>query len=354
MVRLQEALLSKTLGELARLAGGVLEGDPSIRVEGVAGLQDAGPADVAFVASPRFKAVAAASMAACLVVPQDWQGGVGSMALLKVADPNRAMVAIGAALCPPLPEPEAGVHPQASVAKTAALGKGVHVGACAVVGERVKIGDRTRIRAGAVVADEAAVGADCDIHSGVVLRERVRLGDRVIIHAGSVVGADGFGYLPAQTGPEKIPQLGTVEIGDDVELGACVTIDRARFGATRIGPKVKVDNLVQIAHNVQVGAATIILAQVAIAGSTRIGSGCVIAGQAAIDGHLVIGDGVRIAAKAGVTKDIAPGTDVSGYPAVQHREDLRQQAALRQMEDVLARLREVESRLGELESKGSA
>jgi len=346
--------LSKTLGELARLAAGVLEGDPSTSVEGVASLTEAGPADVAFVASPRFKAAAAASKAACLVVPQDWQGGLGRAALLKVADPNRAMVVIAAALCSPLPEPQAGVHPQASVAKTATLGKGVHVGACAVVGERAVIGDRSRIRAGAVVADEAVVGADCDIHSGVVLRERVRLGDRVIIHAGSVIGADGFGYLPGSAGPEKIPQLGTVEIGDDAELGACVTVDRARFGATRIGPKVKVDNLVQIAHNVQVGAGTIILAQVAIAGSTRIGSGCVIAGQAAIDGHLAIGDGVRIAAKAGVTKDIAPGTDVSGYPAVQHREDLRQQAALRQMEDVLARLKAAEERLGDLESKGTA
>jgi UDP-3-O-[3-hydroxymyristoyl] glucosamine N-acyltransferase len=288
------------------------------------------------------------------VVPQDWKGGLGRAAILKVADPNLAMVAIAAALCLPLPQPQAGVHPQASVAKTATLGKGVHVGACAVVGERAVIGDRSRIRAGAVVADEAVVGADCDIHSGVVLRERVRLGDRIIIHAGSVIGADGFGYLPGREGPEKIPQLGTVEIGDDVELGACVTVDRARFGATRIGPKVKVDNLVQIAHNVQVGAGTIILAQVAIAGSTRIGAGCVIAGQAAIDGHLAIGDGVRIAAKAGVTKDIAPGTDVSGYPAVQHREDLRQQAAMRQMEDVLARLKAAEERLGDLESKGRA
>ena len=346
--------MSKTLGELARLVGGTLEGDPSTGVEGVAGLQEAGPADVAYVASPRFKAAAAASKAACLVVPQDWQGGVGRAALLKVAEPNRAMVAIAAALLPPLPEPVAGVHPQASVAAGAVLGKGVHIGACAVIGERARIGDRTRIRAGAVVADEAVVGADCDIHSGVVLRERVRLGDRVIIHAGSVIGADGFGYLAGRTGPEKIPQLGTVEIGDDVELGACVTVDRARFGATRIGPNVKVDNLVQIAHNVQVGAATIILAQVAIAGSTRIGAGCVIAGQAAIDGHLAIGDRVRIAAKAGVTKDIAPGTDVSGYPAVPHREDLRQQAAMKQMEDVLARLREVEERLGALESKGGA
>ena len=148
---------------------------------------------------------------------------------------------------------------------------------------------------------------------------------------------------------EKIPQLGTVEIGDDAELGACVTVDRARFGATRIGPKVKIDNLVQIAHNVEIGEATVIVAQVAIAGSTRIGRCCQIAGQAAIDGHLVIGDGARVAAKAGVTKDVPAGTDVSGYPAVPHREHLRYEAALRQMADVLERLKRVEARLARLD-----
>jgi UDP-3-O-[3-hydroxymyristoyl] glucosamine N-acyltransferase len=350
----QEARLSKTLGELARLVGGRLQGDASRPVAGVAGLADAGPADVAFVASARFKADAASSQAACLVVPEDWQGEAGAAALLRVADPNRAMATIAGALCPPLPVPMPGVHPRASVAASAALGRDVHVGACAVVGENVKIGDRTRIRAGAIVADEAVIGDDCDIHSGVVIRERVRIGNRVIIHAGSVIGADGFGYLPGKAGPEKIPQLGTVEIGDDAELGACVTVDRARFGATRIGPKVKIDNLVQIAHNVQVGEGTIIVAQVAVAGSTRIGRGCVIAGQAAIDGHLRLGDGVRIAAKAGVTKDVPPGTDVSGYPAVPHREDLKHQAALAKMQDVLLRLKAIEASLAQRGKKGRA
>ena len=346
--------MTKTLGEIARLVGGRLEGDPLRPVSGVAGLAEAGPADVAFAASARFTADAAASQAACLVVPENWPGEAGAAALLRVADPNRAMAAIAAALCPPLPVPTPGVHSRASVAASAVLGRDVHVGACAVVGEKVTIGDRTRIRAGAIVADEAVIGDDCDIHSGVVIRERVRLGNRIIIHAGSVIGADGFGYLPAQAGPEKIPQLGTVEIGDDAELVACVTVDRARFGATRIGPKVKIDNLVQIAHNVQVGEGTIIVAQVAVAGSTRIGRGCVIAGQAAIDGHLRLGDGVRIAAKAGVTKDVPAGTDVSGYPAVPHREDLRQQAALRQMEDVLARLKAIEASLAQRGKKGKA
>jgi UDP-3-O-[3-hydroxymyristoyl] glucosamine N-acyltransferase len=345
--------LHTTIGQLAQLVGGRLEGDPSRPVTGVAALAEAGPQDVAFAALPRYKDAAAASRAACLVVPEKWRGKAGGAALLRVADPNRAMVAIAAALCPPLPEPRPGVDPRAAVAAGAKIGRDVHVGACAVVGERVRIGDRTRIRAGAVIADEAVVGADCDIHSGVVIRERVRLGDRVIIHAGSVVGSDGFGYLPGPAGPEKIPQLGTVEIGDDVELGACVTVDRARFGATRIGPKVKVDNLVQIAHNVEIGEATIIVSQVAIAGSTRIGRGCLIAGQAAIDGHLVIGDGARVAAKAGVTKDVPPGTDVSGYPAVAHRADLKQQAAARHIEDALDRLKDLEKRLRALESKGN-
>jgi UDP-3-O-[3-hydroxymyristoyl] glucosamine N-acyltransferase len=350
-----ERPLKKTLGELAQLVGGRLEGNPSREVDGVASLTLAGPSEVSFVAASRYKDAADHSRAACLVVPADWRtANPNRAALICVADPNRAMVAIAAALCPPLPEPAPGIHPQASVARSAVLGKDVHVGACAVIGERVRIGDRTRIRAGAVVADEATIGADCDIHSGVVIRERVVIGRRVIIHAGAVVGSDGFGYLPGKTGPEKIPQLGTVEIGDDAELGACVTVDRARFGVTRIGPKVKIDNLVQIAHNVEIGEATIIVSQVAIAGSTRIGRGCVIAGQAAIDGHLVIGDGARIAAKAGVTKDVPPGNDVSGYPAMLHRTDLKHQAALSKMEDVLARLKALEARASAPRGKSRA
>jgi UDP-3-O-[3-hydroxymyristoyl] glucosamine N-acyltransferase len=326
--------VTKTLRELAEAVGGRLEGDPARPAEGVASLAEAGPADVAFVALPRYREAAARSAAGCLVVPEDWDGAAtgdaaGGRALLYVADVNRAMSRLAELLCPPLPVPPAGVHPKASVDASAVLGRDVHVGACAVVGARARVGDRTRLRAGAVVAEEAVIGDDCDIHSGAVVRERCRLGSRVIVHAGAIIGSDGFGYLAGESGPEKIPQLGTVEIGEDAEIGAGTTVDRARFGATRIGAKVKIDNLVQIAHNVEVGEGTIIVAQVAIAGSTRIGRGCQIAGQAAIDGHLTVGDGARIAAKAGVTKDVPPGTDVSGYPAVPHREHLRQQAALR-------------------------
>jgi len=329
--------VTTTLRELAEGLDGRLDGDPARQVTGVAALADAGAADVAFVSLPRYAGAAAASSAGCLVVPEDWTppADAAARAVLYVKNVNRAMVRAAEMLCRPLPVPPAGVHAKAAVADSADLGADVHVGPCAVVGEHVRVGDRTRIRAGAVVADEAAVGADCDIHSGAVIRERCRLGDRVIVHAGSVIGSDGFGYLPGEDGPEKIPQLGTVEIGDDAEIGAGVTVDRARFGATRIGRKVKIDNLVQIAHNVEVGDGTVIVAQVAIAGSTRIGRGCQIAGQAAIDGHLTIGDGARVGAKAGVTKDVPPGTDVSGYPAVEHREHLRQQAALRRSAEVL-------------------
>jgi len=345
---------------VAKLVGGRLEGDPGREVAGVASLAEAGPADVAFLSLPRYRKAAARSSAGCLVVPDDWEPsaeageGPGPAAILYVDDVNRAMARIAEALCPPLPTPAAGVHPKAAVAETAHLGRDVHVGACAVVGAGARVGDRTRIRAGAVVADEAVIGSDCDVHAGAVICERCRLGSRVIVHAGAVIGSDGFGYLPGEAGPEKIPQLGTVEVGDDVEIGAGATVDRARFGATRIGPKVKIDNLVQIAHNVEIGEGTVIVAQVAIAGSARIGRGCTIAGQAAIDGHLTIGDGARVAAKAGVTKDVPPGTDVSGYPAAEHREHLRREAALRRMEEVLERLKRVEQRLSGRKPGGSA
>ena len=342
--------MSKTLGELADLVGGRLEGDPARRVTGVASLADAGPDDVAFLSLPRYREAAAESTAGCLVVSEAWRPsgdrGEGPGAFLVVADVDRAMARVAEVLCPPLPTPPAGIHPKASVADSAGLGAEVHVGACAVVGEGARLGDGTRIRAGAVVAEEAVLGADCDVHAGAVIRERCRLGDRVIVHAGAVIGSDGFGYLPGEAGPEKIPQRGIVQVGDDAEIGAGVTVDRARFGATRIGRHVKIDNLVQIGHNVEIGAGTIIVAQVAVAGSTRIGRGCRIGGQAAIDGHLTVGDGARVAAKAGVTKDVPPGTDVGGYPAVEHRRHLRQQAALRRSAEILEWLKRRKQRPG--------
>ncbi len=336
----------KTLGELAALVGGRLDGDAAREVRAVAAPADAGPEDVTFLAAARHAEAAAGTRAACLVVGEDAEAGSGGgLALLRVADPDRAVSRIAEALLPPLPVPEPGVHPDASVDASAELGEAVHVGAGAVVLAGARIGRRSRVRAGAVVAQDVVLGADCDIHAGAVLRERVRLGDRVIVHAGAVLGADGFGYTAGEAGPEKVPQLGTVEVGDEAEIGAGTTVDRARFGVTRIGPRVKIDNLVQIAHNVEIGEGTLIVSQVAIAGSTRIGRACVIAGQAAIDGHLTIGDGARIAAKAGVTKDVPPHTDVSGYPAEPHRVHLRREAALRQVDRLKARIEALERAL---------
>ena len=346
--------MGKTLGEIADLVDGRLEGDRSIVVTGVAGLEEAGPEDISFVAHVRFKSAARVSKAACLVVAEDWKEQVAAPALIFVDDPERAIIIIAEAMLPPLPVPDPGVHPASFVAKSAKLGKDVHVGACAVVGDGAVIGDRTRVRAGAVIADEAVLGEECDIHSGVVVRERVRIGNRTIIHANSVIGSDGFGYVEDEGKPKKIPQLGAVEIGDDVEIGACVTVDRARFTATRIRSNVKIDNLVQVAHNVKIGEGTLIVSMVAIAGSVVIGKGCEIAGQAAIQEHVIVGDGAKIAARSGVTKDVKPGSVVSGFPARPHRNQLEAEAFLDKPELVLSRIKKrlcrLEARVKRLES----
>lgn len=340
--------MPRTLGELADIVGGRLDGDPKTMIEGIASLETAQQHDISFVASRRFWGAASKSSAGCLVIPTNWPAMSGKHAFLRVSDVNRATAVLTETLLPSPLTPEAGIHPKASVAATAVLGTNVHIGPCAVVGERASIGDNTHIRAGAVVADEVVIGDNCDIYEGVVVRERVRIGDRVRIHPNSVIGADGFGYRELDGVLRRMPHRGSVHIGNDVEIGSCVTIDRARFELTRVADHAKIDNLVQIAHNADVGEGAIIVSMVALAGSVRIGRGCEIGGQAAIREHVRLGDRSRIAAKAGVTRNVPSGREYGGYPAIPHERNKKNMARFSRLSETIDKLSE---RLRKLELK---
>jgi UDP-3-O-[3-hydroxymyristoyl] glucosamine N-acyltransferase len=244
-----------------------------------------------------------------------------------------------------------GVHPTAIVSPTAKLGADVSIQPHAVIEAGVVVGDRTVIGAGTVVGTGCTIGADCVLYANVTLREYTVLGARVTLHPGVVLGADGFGYELTGGKHQKVPQVGIVEIGDDVEIGANTAVDRARFGKTRIGRGTKIDNLVQIAHNCVVGEDCIICGQAALAGSTILGNRVILAGQVGLAGHMTVGDGAIILAQSGVNKDVPPGAFMFGSPAHPHNEAKRITAAIKHLPETVNRLREVEKLLAELQAK---
>lgn len=347
------------LSELAALVGGRLEGaaSPDSEISGVSSLHDALPGDVSFLANPKYAKQLAATKATAVLVREDCAlpppeaGG----ALLRVESPDLAFAKAVPLFTKPAIVRAPGVHPSAVVDPTARLGRDVYVGPLAVIGPGAVVGDRCVIEAHAVVADEAVLGEDCHLYPMVSIRERCRLGNRVTIHNGTVIGADGFGYN-TKVGPdgirvEKIPQLGNVEIGDDVEIGANAAIDRARFGSTVIGPHTKIDNLVQIGHNVRTGPYCGIVSQVGIAGSTHLGTGVMIWGQAGLAGHLEIGDRVEILAHAGVAGDLREPGQYLGSPAVPKREAIRVFHVPRAVENLKADVAALKARIHDLEAR---
>ncbi|MDD5707500.1 MAG: UDP-3-O-(3-hydroxymyristoyl)glucosamine N-acyltransferase [Kiritimatiellae bacterium] len=339
-----------TVGNLAGRLGGTVEGDVAARVTGMAGLVEAGDGDVSFLANPRYAPLVAETRATAVVVSRDYSGAWSSRALIRVDNADRAFAAIAPLLGPAPCERLPGVHATAIVAPDARLGADVHIGPWCVIESGARIGDRTTIEAQCFVGRETAIGCDSHLYPQVAIRERVRIGARFIAHCGTVIGSDGFGYL-VEPRPgalpliEKIPQIGTVVIGDDVELGANVTIDRARFGETRIGNHVKIDNLVQIGHNVRIGDCSGIVAQAGVAGSSQVGAGVMIWAQGGVAGHLKIGDGAQVGPQAGVAKDVPAGEYVIGTPAVRLREFVALAAAARQIEKLKTRLVKLEARL---------
>jgi UDP-3-O-[3-hydroxymyristoyl] glucosamine N-acyltransferase len=330
-----------TLAQLAAIAQAELDGAGDIEIDSVTDLAGAHPRALVMVAEPARVLAADDSPAGALLL------GPGAPATRKPALRARNVRAAFARVLTAFtaPRPAAGIHPTAVVAADADLGADVTVGPSAVIESQAVIGAGSQVLAGVTIGARARVGAACTLHPGVTVYPGTVIGDRVIIHGGAVIGSDGFGYATEDGVHLKIPHVGRVVIEDDVEIGANTTIDRATLGETRIGRGTKIDNLVQIGHNVTVGAGTLIVAQVGISGSVTIGPGVVIAGQVGIADHRTIGAGAVVTGQAGVTKDVPEGATVSGFPAQDRRQELRLQASLRRVPDLIARVEALERRL---------
>lgn len=316
---------SYRLSDLSRLLGVPFKGDGDLVIDGVGPLETAGPTHLTFLANPKYRPKLEGSRAGAVIVDPGLED-VGRPILVS-PNPYWTMAKASQLFYDP-PPLDAGIHPtalvspEASVAPDAAIGPWVHVGVGASVGAG------TRLYGHVYVGNDVTIGRNCLIYPHVTILDGCRLGDRVIIHAGTVIGSDGFGFAQDEQGRStKIPQTGIVQIDDDVEIGANCAVDRATFGRTWIQEGVKIDNLVQIAHNVTVGRHSIIVAQVGIAGSVTLGSHVVLGGQVGIAGHLTVGDRVRIAARSAISHSVEPDQDLMGVPAMPHRQWLRHYAA---------------------------
>ncbi len=338
------------LEKLARLVGGEIAGDPTTEIEGVAGIREARRGDITFLANAKYAALMKQTRVSAAVVSRTSENTF-RLPVIKVDNPDEAFARIVEVFSPPPPVVERGVHPQAHVGRGVALGANVAIQALAVVQNRAQIGEGTTIYSGAYVGEEVVIGKNCVLYPNVVVRERTRIGNNCILHSGAVVGSDGFGFSTVKGVHYRIPQTGIVEIHDDVEIGANVTIDRARFGKTVISRGAKIDNLVQIAHNVVVGEHCVIAGQAGIAGSAAVGKGVLIGGQAGIGGHLSLGDGVKVAGKAGVTKSLPPGACVAGFPARSKTQELKWQATLRRVPELIEVIKQLQERISRLESQ---
>jgi UDP-3-O-[3-hydroxymyristoyl] glucosamine N-acyltransferase len=323
-------------------------GDPDTPITGVSSLDEARAGDLAWLEGARALDAAGRSQASALVVPKPFpldrpQVVVDSPRLAVVQVLERFFLE---------PDPGRGVAAEVHRGRDVQIGPGASIWPYVTIGDRVAIGARVTLYPGVFLGDDVALGDDCVLYPNVTVRERCRLGSRVIVHAGAVIGSDGFGYVPHEGRHRKIPQLGHVVIEDDVELGANVTVDRATFGRTVVGRGTKVDNLVQIAHNVVIGEHSVLAGQVGVAGSTRLGSRVVVGGQAGFGDHIEVGDGVQVAARSGVARSVAAGEMVSGSPAAPHAVTRRVLGTLYlRLPEMARRFGEMERRLARLEAQ---
>lgn len=320
-------------------------------IAGVAALSDAGPDDLSLLSSEKYLSQLAQTKAAAVLVQRKVHlPGSWTRPSLVVDDVELALTKVLPLFAPPIPQPEPGVHPTAQIASSAAISGGVAIGPNVTIGNRASIGPACVLHPNVVIGDEVALGEGCQLFPNVVIRERVTIGARVTIHAGSAIGMDGFGYRWDGKQHVKVPHVGTVVIEDDVEIGSCVCVDRAKFGSTRIGRGTKIDNLVQVAHNVQIGPHCIIVGQSGLAGSCRLGTGVVLGGQAAIRDHIQMGDGAMAAACSAVAEDVEPRTIVSGTPALPHRQSLREQGSLRRLPGLFDQVKKLQEEINRLKN----
>jgi UDP-3-O-[3-hydroxymyristoyl] glucosamine N-acyltransferase len=338
-----------TLTELAARLGCRLDGDGAIEVRRVASLDEAGPGDLTFLANTKYAGQLASTRASAVIA--DERVTSAPCAMLHCANPYLTLSDAIAILTPPV-RPPAGINPHAVVDPAAKLGPDVSVGPFVSIGARAIVGARSILYPHVVVGPDAVVGADCVVHAHASIREAVRLGDRVVVQDAAVIGSDGFGFARRADGShQKIPQVGSVVIEDDVEIGAQTAIDRPAVGETRIAAGTKIDNLVQIAHGVKVGRHSLLAAQVGIAGSTVIGDSVTFAGQSGAVGHVHIGQGVVVTAKAAVTHDVEAGETVAGFPAIDIADWRRSEVLVRKLPELRKHLADLETRLALLEAK---
>jgi UDP-3-O-[3-hydroxymyristoyl] glucosamine N-acyltransferase len=329
-----------------------LEGDGDVEIRRVAGIERAGPGDLTFVANPRYVSLLTETRASAVILAAGQASAPPpSAAVLRSANPYQSF-AEAVALLTDFTPPSRGVDRLSAVASDARLGQDVSIGAFVSIGAGARIGARTTIYPGAIVGPGAVIGEDCVIHARVSVRERVQMGNRVVVQDGAVIGSDGFGFVRQADGAHlKIPQHADVVIEDDVEIGANTAIDRPAVGETRIRAGAKIDNLVQIAHGVTIGARSLVAAQVGIAGSTTIEDDVTLAGQVGVAGHITIGKGVVATAQTGIPNSVDSGALVSGYPAIANRDWLKSSAIFRQLPALKQRVVELERRIAELEEK---